>query len=241
MMEMPQTACFILAHGFGSRLYGRTGAPSKGLLRLDENTTILCNLLRACRSEGLKPVVTVRPDDAVMAAYSTPHDRQCFNPNGYIMDLTQISQGLDDIIVVECDIVAHPKRLQDALRSLLQASGDCALTLAANPLTTDPRAIRPIIINERLRRLSEDPRCPRTTGLYRFRGHTLEDMRRFVTEHRGTFHDFMVASALCARAMTAHTLDLAFNINAPSDLNQARRWWNSQVHMTDAGFEDVEV
>jgi hypothetical protein len=218
--------CIVLAHGRALRLSRETGGASKGLLSLDDRTTILTNLLDACHAQGLDPILTVRPGDRRLAEFATDKRAILMKPGGYIVDVVSLSAGTDDVIVLDCDTVAEPVAVQSALQALLASTSDCTLALAARPLSNDPRSIRPVLERGRLTRLSDDPCVPRTTGLYRFEGDTLESMRRFVNRGCGTFHDFMEWSALWSRPMAVHVMEIAFNVNWSTDYHAARTWWN---------------
>jgi molybdopterin-guanine dinucleotide biosynthesis protein A len=221
--------CLVLAHGRALRLHSETGGSSKGLLPLDARTTILDNLLDACAAVGLDPLLTVRPDDDRMAAFAAArrtvaaHPRQ---PGGYIVDLAALSTGAHDVIAIDCDTVAAPYALREALGALLASPVPVAMALAAAPLSDDPRSIRPVRRAGRITGLSADPSVPRTAGLYRFRGAALDDLRAFVARGGGTFHDYMERAAAVEMPLDAHVMDLAHNVNWPADHLAARAWWS---------------
>lgn len=230
-MTIPR--CFVLAHGRALRLQSETGGASKGLLPLDEQTTILTNLLGACHTQGLDPILTVRPDDDRLAEFAAGRRTAHMQPRGYIVDVASLSADADDVVVLDCDTVAGPAALRTALQALLASASDCTLALAARPLSDDPRSIRPLVGGGRLIGLSSDPHVPRTAGLYRFQDGALDDIRRFVRRGRGTFHDFMEWSARRSRPMAVHVMDIAFNINWPADYHAARTWWNQPQQRRD--------
>jgi hypothetical protein len=219
-------ACFVLAHGRALRMYSETGGASKGLLPLDERTTILSNLLDACHAQGLDPVLTVGPDDDRLSAFAAGRRMVHTEPSGYIVDVARLSAGAGDVIVLDCDTVADPMAIGAALQVLLTSASPCTLALSALPLSDDPRSIRPLVRDGCLAGLSSESHVPRTTGIYRFQGEALEDIRRFVHHGRGTFHDYIETAALMLQPMAVHVMSIAFNVNWPADYYAARKWWN---------------
>lgn len=218
--------CLVMAHGRGLRLHGVSGGACKGLLALDHRTSILSNLLSACDATGLKPVVIARPEDHDLHRFAIGRPVVDAQPRGYIVDIADLAGAVDDVVILDCDTVAEPQALRSALRAMLHSTSECTVTVAAQPLSDDPRSIRPVISHGRIVDLSDSPSVPRTTGIYRFRGGALDDIRSFLARAGGTFHDFMGWYRDENRPMSVHTMDLAFNVNWPEDYEAARTWWS---------------
>jgi len=226
--ELSEPSSFLVAHGLGQRVQALTSGGCKGLLPLDSSVSIASNLLSACRTAGLDPVIVGRPDDPRLQDLAALGELQLRSPRGYINDVSFLSRDMRDIIIVDCDTVASPDSIRAAVGALLTSRADLAMVLSASPVSEDPRAIRPIVSNGRLVGLSQDVLRARTAGMYRFRGGILDTLRMFAAAQRGTFHDLLALLVEWRVAMETHVIDIAFNVNRDDDYAAAVSWWRGR-------------